>query len=309
MLGHELRNPLSPIVTALQLMRVRGEDAHAREREIIQRQVEHLVRLVDDLLDISRVTRGKIVLRIERAALAQVLGKAVEMASPLLEQRSHHFESEVEAGLWCDCDPVRVAQVVSNLLTNAARYTEPGGRVRLRARRIEAGEVEMVEISVADNGIGMAPALRAQVFGLFFQGKRGVDRAEGGLGIGLALVKNIVELHGGTVEARSEGLGKGSEFIVRLPLGRDGQQANAPAAGLAQGAAPAAPRAGRRRQRRRRRDAGQAARRAGTHGRGLPRSGGGAGRGGAPAARGGAARHRPAGAGRLPARRAHPRAA
>ena len=242
MLGHELRNPLSPIVTALQLMRMRGDEAHAREREIIQRQVEHLVRLVDDLLDISRVTRGKIALRIERTELAQVLGKAVEMASPLLEQRSHHFASDVEPGLWCDCDPVRVAQVVSNLLTNAARYTQPGGQVRLSARRAPGDGAEVAEISVSDNGTGMAPELRAQVFDLFFQGKRGVDRAEGGLGIGLALVKNIVEMHGGTVEARSEGLGKGSEFIVRLPLGRAGQQASTPATGLVQGAVPAAPR-------------------------------------------------------------------
>ena len=230
MLGHELRNPLSPIVTALQLMRMRGEEAHARERDIIQRQVEHLVRLVDDLLDVSRVTRGKVELRVERAELAQVLAKAVEMVSLLLEQRRHRLEIDVEAGIWWEGDPVRLAQVVSNLLANAARYTEPGGRVCLRARRVHGDDGDAVEISVADNGIGMAPALRAQVFGLFFQGKRGVDRAEGGLGIGLALVKNIVELHGGTVEARSEGKGKGSEFLVRLPLRGAGIPATAPAA-------------------------------------------------------------------------------
>ncbi|CAN7577952.1 ATP-binding protein [Massilia sp. LjRoot122] len=221
MLGHELRNPLSPIVTALQLMRMRdghgdGQVRHVRERDIIQRQVDHLVRLVDDLLDVSRVTRGKIDLKPERIALAQVLGKAVEMASLLIEQRRHRLEVEIEDGLEWVCDPVRLAQVVSNLLTNAARYTEPGGQVQLRAHRDGASAVV---ISVADNGIGLAPEMRSQVFDLFFQGKRSVDRAEGGLGIGLALVKNIVALHGGTVEARSEGRGRGSEFVVRLPLG------------------------------------------------------------------------------------------
>jgi PAS domain S-box-containing protein len=230
MLGHELRNPLSPIVTALELMRLRDGDqqlGHAREREIIQRQVEHLVRLVDDLLDVSRVTRGKIELKFERVELAQVLGKAVEMASLLIEQRRHRFEVEIEDGLAWEGDPVRLAQVVSNLLTNAARYTEPGGQLRLRAGR--DGD-DAILIRVADSGIGLAPEMRTQVFELFFQGKRSVDRAEGGLGIGLALVKNIVELHGGTVEAFSEGRGCGSEFVVRLPLRSVAKEASAPAA-------------------------------------------------------------------------------
>ncbi|MGJ7915592.1 ATP-binding protein [Massilia sp. LXY-6] len=215
MLGHELRNPLSPIVTSLQLMRLRGESAALREREIIERQVGHLIRLVDDLMDISRVTRGKIDLKFERVEIAQPLDKAVEMASLLLEKRHHRLDVEIEPGLAWEGDPVRLAQVVSNLLTNAARYTEPGGHVRLRAAREGAS---WLRISVADNGVGMAPELRAQVFDLFFQGKRNIDRAEGGLGIGLALVKNIVELHGGRVEARSEGKGRGSEFVVLLPL-------------------------------------------------------------------------------------------
>lgn len=215
MLGHELRNPLSPIVTALQLMRMRGDGAHGREGEIIQRQVDHLVRLVDDLLDVSRVTRGKIELKFERVALAQVTDKAVEMASLLVEQRRHRLAVEVEPGLEWEGDPVRLAQVVSNLLTNAARYTEPGGRLWLRVRR---DGPDAVEISVRDTGIGLAPEVRDQVFELFYQGKRSIDRSEGGLGIGLALVKNIVELHGGSVQARSEGRGLGSEFVVRLPL-------------------------------------------------------------------------------------------
>jgi PAS domain S-box-containing protein len=232
MLGHELRNPLSPIVTSLQLMRMRGEQAAVRERAIIERQVEHLVRLVDDLMDVSRVTRGKIDLKVERVDIASPLQKAVEMASPLLEQRRHQLDVHVEPGVTWEGDPVRLAQVVSNLLTNAARYTEPGGRVVLRARR--AGD--QLRIAVLDNGIGMAPELRAQVFDLFFQGKRNIDRAEGGLGIGLALVKNIVDLHGGRVEALSEGKGRGSEFVVLLPLRMPGCDA-----AFAPAALPAAP--------------------------------------------------------------------
>jgi PAS domain S-box-containing protein len=222
MLGHELRNPLSPIVTSLQLMRLRGEEGSLREREIIERQVGHLIRLVDDLMDISRVTRGKIDLKFERVEIAQPLGKAVEMASLLLEKRRHRLDVEIEPGLRWEGDPVRLAQVVANLLTNAARYTQPGGHVRLRAGREDAS---WLRISVADDGVGMAPELRAQVFDLFFQGKRNIDRAEGGLGIGLALVKNIVELHGGRVEARSEGQGRGSEFVVLLPLRTPGAAA------------------------------------------------------------------------------------
>jgi PAS domain S-box-containing protein len=215
MLGHELRNPLSPIVTALQLMRMRGETGAMREREIIERQVEHLVRLVDDLMDVARATRGQIELKSERGDIARPLAKAVEMAGPLLEQRGHRLAVEIEEGMEWEGDPMRLAQVVSNLLTNAARYTDNGGAITLRAQR---DGTDFLRIGVLDNGIGMAPEMLSQVFGLFFQGKRSVDRVEGGLGIGLALVKNIVELHGGTVEARSAGLGRGSEFVVRLPV-------------------------------------------------------------------------------------------
>jgi PAS domain S-box-containing protein len=214
MLGHELRNPLSPIVTALQLMRMRGDTATSREQVIIQRQVDHMVRLVDDLLDISRVIQGKIELKRERADIASVLGKAVEQASVLLEQRGHNLKIDVQAGLRCPCDPVRVAQVVANLLTNAARYTEPGGDITLRAWRDADGHLA---VSVRDNGAGIAPEMLNRVFELFYQGERGLDRSEGGLGIGLALVRSLVELHGGTVEAISEGRGHGSEFTVRLP--------------------------------------------------------------------------------------------
>jgi len=219
MLGHELRNPLSPIVTALQLMRMRGESAALREREIIERQVEHLVRLVDDLLDVARATRGQIELKIEQVDVSLPVTKAVEMASPLLAQRGHRLAVEIEPGMLWEGDAMRLAQVVSNLLTNAARYTEPGGEVKLQARR---GNPGWLRIGVSDNGIGLAPAMLEQVFGLFFQGKRSVDRIEGGLGIGLALVRNIVELHGGSVEAHSGGLGQGSEFVVCLPVTSSG---------------------------------------------------------------------------------------
>jgi PAS domain S-box-containing protein len=214
MLGHELRNPLSPIVSALKLIRMRGETGFAREREIIERQVQHLVRLVDDLLDVSRVTRGKVELQCERVDLAQPLGKAIEMARPLLEQRRHRLDIDIEPDLAWEGDPMRLAQVVSNLLTNAARYTPPGGHVVLRAHGVDG---DRVRLAVSDTGIGMSPELRAQVFDLFFQGKRDIDRAEGGLGIGLALVRNIVGQHGGHVEAHSAGPGQGSEFVVLLP--------------------------------------------------------------------------------------------
>jgi len=215
MLGHELRNPLAPIVTTLQLMKMRNGTDTGREQAIIQRQVDHLIRLVDDLLDVSKITRGKIELRRERSDIGSVLSKAVEMASPLIEKRRHRLDVRVppEAIVWFG-DPVRLAQVVSNLLTNAARYTPEGGEIVLRARR----DASQIVVSVRDNGRGIAPHMLGRVFDLFVQGERGVDRAEGGLGIGLALVKSLVHLHGGRVSAVSEGLGHGSEFIVRLPL-------------------------------------------------------------------------------------------
>jgi PAS domain S-box-containing protein len=214
MLGHELRNPLSPMVTALQLMKMRGNEDTTKEQAIIQRQVDHLIRLVDDLLDVSRITRGQVELRKESCEIAQILARAVEMASLLFEQRRHHLTIDVPArGLAWHGDTTRMAQVVANLLTNAARYTPPGGEVCLQARR----DGEQIVISVKDNGRGLSPEVLPHVFELFFQGPRGVDRAEGGLGIGLALIKNLVELHGGTVSGHSDGAGRGSEFVVHLP--------------------------------------------------------------------------------------------
>ncbi len=215
MLGHELRNPLAPITTALQLMKLRGNSATLREQQMIERQLQHITRLVDDLLDIARVTRGKIPIEKQRLEISAVVEKAVEVVSPLLEQRRHRFEVNVpRTGLAVDADPGRLAQVLANLLTNAAKYTDPGGSIRLSAQRAD----HRVRICVADDGQGIAPELLANIFELFVQGDRTIDRAEGGLGIGLALVRSLVELHGGSVSAKSEGPGKGSEFIVELPV-------------------------------------------------------------------------------------------
>jgi signal transduction histidine kinase len=215
MLGHELRNPLSPIVTALQLMKLRGDTGTTREQQVIERQLDHVIRLVDDLLDISRITRGKIELRRETVEIAEVIGKAVEMTSMILEQRAHRLAVDVpRASLLWEGDPVRLAQVVANLLTNAARYTPNGGDIRLVCRR----ESEEIVLCVRDNGVGIPAELLPRVFDLFTQGKRNLDRAAGGLGIGLTLVKTLVNLHGGSVSAKSDGPGKGSEFTIRLPV-------------------------------------------------------------------------------------------
>jgi signal transduction histidine kinase/ActR/RegA family two-component response regulator len=230
MLGHELRNPLSPIVTALDLLRRRGDGATNREQDIIERQVGHLIRLVDDLLDVSKITRGKVVLRKEPVEIAGVVAKAVEIASDLFEQRRHRLSIEVPAeGLRVEGDPVRLAQVLANLLTNAARYTDPGGTVSVRAAR----DGPDVVVTVKDSGTGIAPELLPRIFDHFVQGGRSTDRREGGLGLGLALVKSLVALHGGSSAVRSEGPGRGSEFEVRLPATgapeRRGEAAPAPA--------------------------------------------------------------------------------
>jgi signal transduction histidine kinase/ActR/RegA family two-component response regulator len=213
MLGHELRNPLAPIVTALHLLRARNPQEHARELTILDRQVSHLARLVDDLLDVSRIAQGKIELKHETVDLVEVMNRAIEMTSPLIEQRRHRLEVNLQGPPYVRGDATRLAQVVANLLTNAAKYSEPGGLLRLTASR----EQSMAMISVRDDGIGIPPELLGRVFDLFVQGRQASDRAQGGLGLGLSIVKNLVLLHGGTVEARSDGRGCGSEFIVRLP--------------------------------------------------------------------------------------------
>ena len=214
MLGHELRNPLAPIMTALELMRLRPELGAAHERAVIERQVQHLVGLVDDLLDVSRITRGKVELRAESVDLAEVVAHAVEVVSPLLEQRRHVLTVDVAPGLIVHGDPARLAQVVSNLLTNAAKYTPNGGQITIAAAR----DADQGHISVTDNGVGIEPTMLRRVFEPFAQERQSIDRAQGGLGLGLAIVDNLVKLHGGTVSARSDGRGRGSSFTVSLPL-------------------------------------------------------------------------------------------
>ncbi len=215
MLGHELRNPLSPIMTSLELMRQRAPDSLTREREVVERQVQHMLRLVDDLLEVSRIARGRIELRRRRIELAEVVAAAIEIASPLLEERRHHLACNVPPrGLVVDGDPARLTQVLANILSNAAKYTDPGGRVRISAER--SGERATVRVS--DSGAGIAPELLPVVFDLFVQGGRTIDRSQGGIGLGLSIVKSLVALHGGTVSASSQGVGRGSEFVVTLPL-------------------------------------------------------------------------------------------
>jgi PAS domain S-box-containing protein len=215
MLGHELRNPLAPILTAVQILSQRLGDGSARELAVIERQTRHMSRLVEDLLDVSRITRGSVKLERADLDLRDVLTRAIEVASPLLEERAHELELAVPPDLRLEGDEERLVQVFSNLLTNAAKYSPPRGRISVRAERA-AG---FVRVSVADRGIGIAPDLLPRLFDLFVQGDRRLDRAQGGLGLGLALVKALTLAHGGRVEARSAGLGQGSEFVVELPLG------------------------------------------------------------------------------------------
>ena len=213
MLGHELRNPLSPILTALQLMKLRGHGAE-RERSVIERQVSHLMRLVDDLLDVSRIARGKVDLKEQVVEMAEIVAKAIEMASPLLDRRTHTLAMDVRRrGLRVKGDAVRLSQIVTNLVTNAAKYTPAGGHITIRGTE-EGGEVVL---RVRDTGIGIAPDVLPRVFDLFVQERQTIDRSQGGLGLGLTIVRNLVERHGGSVSAHSEGPGTGSEFVVRLP--------------------------------------------------------------------------------------------
>jgi PAS domain S-box-containing protein len=214
MLGHELRNPLAPIVTALSLMDLRDGDAPQRARAVIGRQVSHLVRLVDDLLDVSRIARGKVELKKEIVEIAVVVARAVELASPLLEQQQHHLAVSVpDRGLAVLADPTRLAQAVSNLLSNAAKYTPPVGHIEVSASR--AGE--RVVLAVRDDGVGITPAMLPRVFELFVQERQTIARSQGGLGLGLAIVDNLVKMHDGKVSAFSEGAGRGSVFHVDLP--------------------------------------------------------------------------------------------
>jgi len=218
MLAHELRNPLASIHNAMHLLRNPQLPATQQgwARDMIERQLGHLTRLIDDLLDVARITRGKINLAREPVALASVVGRAVETVQPLLTQRGHQLVVDVaREPLYIDGDPTRLIQIVGNILSNAAKYTDAGGRIDLAADSHD----ELIEIRVRDNGMGIDPAVIPEVFNLFAQAQASrLDRgSQTGLGIGLALVKRLVDLHGGQVEARSDGPGKGSEFVVRFP--------------------------------------------------------------------------------------------
>jgi CheY-like chemotaxis protein len=191
--------------------------AFGRERELIARHVRHLVRLVDDLLDVSRIIRGKVQLERVRCRVSEVILEAVEMASPLLVERAHELTLPPDQGLEISADRVRVAQAIANLLVNAAKYTEPGGSITVDVR-VDGHEAV---IGVRDSGNGISPEVLPKIFDLFVQGASSLDRAHGGMGIGLTVVRRVVELHGGSVSARSEGLGRGSEFAIRLPLARE----------------------------------------------------------------------------------------
>lgn len=214
-LAHELRGPLAPIASSLKLMEMQDPTGSQRERRVIERQVAHLAHMVDDLLDVAHAVRGKVELRRQRVALSAVLTSAVEIASAAIEARRHTLLTHLPVDeLYVEADPTRLAQVFSNLLSNAARYTPEGGEIVLWA----SAEGAQCCVSVKDNGQGIEPQLLPRIFDLFYQGSHDTEKSAGGLGIGLALVKNFVGLHGGSVTVRSEGEGRGSEFIVRLPI-------------------------------------------------------------------------------------------
>ena len=220
MLAHELRNPLAPILNAVQVMKLRADDpdTHQRMCEMVEQQVHHLRRLVDDLLDVSRITRGKIQLQPRMIDLASIVTLAVENARPSIEQRRQQLTLKLPASpVRLEADPMRIEQVLVNLLGNASKYTDPGGSIVLAVDR----QGDEVSISVRDDGIGISAEMLPTVFDLFTQADHSLERSQGGLGIGLTLVRSLVHLHGGSVEAFSDGLGFGSEFVVRLHSARE----------------------------------------------------------------------------------------
>jgi len=219
-LAHELRNPLAPLRNGLEALRLKPHDreATAWARALMERQVAQMVRLIDDLLDLSRVSRGRIELKKERFDVASLVHGALEVCGTAIAAGGHALTLDLpEEPLYISCDPTRMVQVVCNLISNAAKYTPPGGSITLGARRRGSGADGTVEISVRDTGIGIPPDMLGKVFDMFTQVAQSLDRSQGGLGIGLTLVKRLVEMHGGTVEARSAGPSQGSEFIIRMP--------------------------------------------------------------------------------------------
>ena len=230
-LAHELRNPLAPLQTGLAVLKSRNTEAAARVLPMMDRQLGHMVRLIDDLLDVSRVSRGVVVLKRERATVRSVLDNAIETSRPLLEASGHHFTVTTPGHpIWLDADVTRLAQVVSNLLNNAAKYTPRGGRVELVAETVDND----VAIRVIDNGVGVPVPMLAKIFDTFVQVEQNLDKAQGGLGLGLSLAKHLVAMHGGAIEARSDGPGRGSEFLVRLPVVEAPQNAVVPGHGVHQ---------------------------------------------------------------------------
>ena len=226
-LGHELRNPLAPIMTALALMSRTGPDARARE--IIERQTRHLTRLVDDLLDVSGIARGKVELQLESLELAELTRAAVEIVAPSLALQRHHLEVSVPAGLSVRADATRLLQIVVNLLANAIKYTPPGGQIAVVAERVGA----MIAYRVVDSGVGIAPDMLDAVFEMFTQAEQSLARTQGGLGLGLTIVRSLVIAHGGTVVARSAGLGHGTELELMLPAASEAPVIAAPSAPVA----------------------------------------------------------------------------
>ena len=241
-LAHELRNPLAPIRNALEvLVRQAEQDApsHAMH-ELIDRQLAQMVRLIDDLLDVSRITLGKLQLRRQRVALSAVIEQAVETCRPNIESAGHHLTVDLPAEpIWVDADATRLAQVFANLLNNACKYTDAGGRLRVCAGRDEsaAGQAS-AWVSVQDNGIGIAPEFLPRLFDQFSQVEASMERSGGGLGVGLSLANTLIEMHGGSISAHSEGPDRGSTFVVRLPLALDARTA---APQVPHGASPPAP--------------------------------------------------------------------
>ena len=217
MLAHELRNPLAPIGNAVQILQLKtsADPEEQWARALIERQVQHMASMVDDLLDISRIARGKIKLEKQPVELASVAARALEMVRPLVDARKHRVTVTLPAGpVWLEADPPRLVQVLTNLLTNAAKYTDPGGQIWLTAER----EGDEVAVKVRDTGIGIPTDLLPHIFLPFTQEDRSPDRAHGGLGLGLSLVRSLVDLHGGRVQAFSAGRGQGSDFVVHLPI-------------------------------------------------------------------------------------------
>ena len=219
-LAHELRNPLAPIHNAVEIMSMPDADDAMREqaRSIMDRQVKSLVRLVDDLLDMSRITQGKIELRRQNVDLAGVVAQAVETVQPMIDSQEHELTVSLPPQpVVLHADSTRLAQIIANLLNNAAKYSEPRGHIWLTADRLE----NQLVLHMRDAGIGIAPQMLPHVFEMFVQADRGHGRTHGGMGIGLTLVRRLVELHRGTIEASSAGLGQGSEFTIRLPVVSD----------------------------------------------------------------------------------------